>query len=280
MKILVPCKRVSDPDNANKVKVSGDGSKVTAEGLEWKPNPFDDWAVEAALRLTENGAKNERVGEVVVVSIGPAEGAQQIRQFLAMGGERGILVEGDDDQLDSWIVARAFEALVEKESPDLIVMGKQSADGESGAVGPILAELLGWPMATQVQTIVTDDDGKTLTVAREIDGGLITLKVTTPAVITVADRIVRPDAVKNGVTPADHAYPESDSGRYASLKGIMQAKKKPIDQMKLSDLGVEAGNTTGTYSDFAKPPERTGETTFVEDAAELVQKLHTEAKVI
>ena len=279
MKVLVPCKRVSDPDNANKVKVSGDGSKVTADGLEWKPNPFDDWAVEAALRLTENAAKNERVGELVVVSIGPSDAAQQIRQFLAMGAERGVLVEGDDDQLDSWTVARAFQKLVEQEKPDLVVMGKQSADGESGAVGPILAELLGWPMATQVQTIVTDDGGKTITVGREIDGGLIKLKVTTPAVITVADRIVRPDSIKNGVTPADHSYPESDSGRYASLKGIMQAKKKPIDQKKLADLGVDA-QLTGTYGEFAKPPARTGQTTFVENVQELVQKLHTEAKVI
>lgn len=279
MKILVPCKRVSDPDNANKVKVSGDGSAITAEGLEWKPNPFDDWAVEAALRLTENASKNERVGEVVVVSIGPADAAQQIRQFLAMGAERGVLVSGDDQQLDSWVVARAFKALVEKEKPDIILMGKQSADAESGAVGPILAELLGWPMATQVQTIVTDDDGKTLTVGREIDGGLIKLKVTTPAVVTVADRIVRPDAIKNGVTPAEHSYPESDSGRYASLKGIMQAKKKPIEQLALSDLGV-APEVTGSYGEFAKPPERTGETTFVESVEELVQKLRTEAKVI
>lgn len=279
MKILVPCKRVSDPDNANKVKVSGDGNSVTADGLEWKPNPFDDWAVEAALRLTENAAKNERVGEVVVLSIGPADAAQQIRQFLAMGAERGVLVEGDDAQLDSWSVARVFQKIVEQDKPDLIVMGKQSADGESGAVGPIVAELLGWPMATQVQTIVTDDGGKTLTVGREIDGGLIKLKLTAPAVITVADRIVRPDSVKNGVTPADYSYPESDSGRYASLKGIMQAKKKPIDQKKLADLGVDA-KLTGTYSKFQKPPERTGQTTFVESVEELVQKLHTEAKVI
>lgn len=279
MKILVPCKRVSDPDNANKVKVSGDGSQVLADGLEWKPNPFDDWAVEAALRLTENAAKNERIGEVVVFSIGPADAAQQIRQFLAMGAERGILVEGDDAQLDSWVVARAMKAVIDEEKPDLVVMGKQSADGESGAVGPILAELLGWPQATQVQTIVTEDGGKTLTVGREIDGGLIKLKITAPAVITVADRIVRPDSVRNGVTPADYAYPESDSGRYASLKGIMQAKKKPIDQKKLSDFGVEP-KLTGTYGELAKPPERKGATTFVESVEELVQKLHTEAKVI
>ncbi len=277
MKILVPCKRVSDPDNANKVKVQGDA--VVAEGLEWKPNPFDDWAVEAALRLTENAAKNERVGEVVVLSIGPADAAQQIRQFLAMGAERGVLIAGDDAQLDSWVVARAMKAVVDKEQPDLVVMGKQSADAESGAVGPILAELLGWPMATQVQTIATEDGGKTFTIGREIDGGLIRLKVSAPAVVTVSDRIVRPDAVKNGVTPADHSYPESDSGRYASLKGIMQAKKKPIEQLQLSDLGVEP-TLTGSYTDFAKPPERTGQTTFVESVEELVQKLHTEAKVI
>ncbi|MCA9581251.1 MAG: electron transfer flavoprotein subunit beta/FixA family protein, partial [Myxococcales bacterium] len=220
MKVLVPCKRVSDPDNANKVKVSADGGAITAEGLEYKPNPFDDWAVEAALRLTENAKTNERIGEIVVVCIGPEEGQQTIRQFLAMGADRGILVKADDASLDSLSVAKTLQAVVEKESPDLVLMGKRSADSESNAVGQMLAELLGWPQGTDAMKIQTTDEGKTFTVGREVDGGVMTLKIEGPAVITASDRIVRPDAIKNGVTPDDHAYPESDSGRYASLKGI------------------------------------------------------------
>ncbi len=278
MKILVPCKRVSDPDNANKVKVSPDGSSVSTEGLEWKPNPFDDWAVETALRLNENASSGEKLGEIAVATFGASDAVQQLRQFLAMGADRGVLVECDEDELDSWVVARGLKAIADGESPDLVIMGKQSADGESGAVGPMLAELLGWPCSTGAMSIQVEGDGKLL-VRREADGGVIVQRVTTPAVITVTDRIVTPTAVKNGVTPDDHAYPESDSGRYASLKGIMQAKKKPVDTKKLDDLGIDT-TTTSSYSRFATPPARSGNTDFVESVEELVQKLHTEAKVI
>ncbi|MEM9195179.1 MAG: electron transfer flavoprotein subunit beta/FixA family protein [Myxococcota bacterium] len=279
MKILVPCKRVSDPDNANKVKVADDGASLSAEGLEWKPNPFDDWAVETALRLNENASNGETLGEIVVVSLGPSDASQAIRQFLAMGADRGILVKADDESLDSYVVARALKAVVDKEQPDMVLMGKQSADGESGAVGAILAELLGWPMSTGSMNIVTDDGGKTFTVGREADGGMLKAKLTGPAVITVTDRILGPESVKNGVTPDDHAYPESDSGRYASLKGIMKAKKKPIDEQELSALGIDAAPTS-SYENFSKPPARTGSTHFVENVDELVEKLKTEAKVL
>lgn len=279
MKILVPCKRVSDPDNANKVKVSGDGSAVVTEGLEFKPNPFDDWAIETALRLTENAATNERIGEIVVVSLGPDEAQQSIRQFLAMGADRGVLIQADDAALDSLVVARALKAVADKEQPDLILMGKQSADGESSAVGAALAELLGWPQATGTMSLETADGGKSFTLSHEADGGVLRAKVTGPAVVTVTDRILRPQNVQNGVTPADHAYPESDSGRYASLKGIMKAKKKPIDKMELSALGVDATPTT-QYSEFTTPPARSGQTTFVETVEELVEKLRTDAKAL
>jgi electron transfer flavoprotein beta subunit len=279
VKILVPCKRVSDPDNANKVKVSSDGASIVTEGLEFKPNPFDDWAVETALRLNENAATGERLGEIVVVSFGPADAMQAIRQFLAMGADRGVLIEASDDQLDSWVVARALAAVIDKEKPDLVLMGKQSADGESGAVGGILAERLGWPMSTTTMTLATDDGGKTITISREADGGVFRAKITTPAVVTVTDRILGAHSVANGVTPADHAYPESDSGRYASLKGIMQARKKPVEQLDLASLGIDTAPTS-TYGGFTQPPARTGSTTFVEDVDDLVQKLHSEAKVI
>ena len=275
MKILVPVKRVCDPDNANKVKVADDGSAVTSDGLEWKPNPFDEYAVEAALRLNENAPKNEKLGETVVVSFGPAEVVQTMRQTLAMGADRGILVQADDGELDSMVIARSLKALVDKEQPDLVLMGKQAVDGDSNAAGQMLAEMLGWPMATFAMNLKTDDGGKTLTVGREVDTGVLTLKVTLPAVVTVDLRIVAPDAVSNGVTPEGHKY--NDGARYASLKGIMQAKKKKIDQQKLADLGADTSLTT-TYSKFELPPARGGEVVFVETVDELVDKLHNEVK--
>ena len=283
MKILVPIKRVADPDNASKLKVSGDGTAVTSEGLEWKMNPFDDWSLEAALRLTEDAAKkNARVGEVVLASIGPNDEHTQriIREGLAKGAERGILVEAEDGSLDSGVVAGVLKALVDKESPDLVVMGKQAADGDSNVAGTVLAEKLGWPIINNAMSIVTADDGKTLEVKRELDTGVATVKVTGPAVLTTSDRILATDSVQNGVTPDGHQYAKLEvGGRYASLKGIMQAKKKPIDNTSVADLGVDAGKTLN-YTKFELPPARSGETTFVEDVADLVDKLHNTAKVI
>ncbi|MDH5676146.1 MAG: electron transfer flavoprotein subunit beta/FixA family protein [Myxococcales bacterium] len=277
MKILVPVKRVCDPDNANKVKISDGGAAVSSEGLEWKPNPFDEYAVEAALRLNEKAPKNEKLGETVVVSFGPADVAQTMRQTLAMGADRGILVQADDAQLDSAVLARALKALVDKESPDLVLMGKQTVDGDSNAVGQMLAEMLGWPMATFAMNMSTDDGGKTLTVGREVDTGVLTLKVTLPAVVTVDLRIVAPESVKNGASPADHKY--NDGARYASLKGIMQAKKKKIEQLTLGDLGTDTTLST-SYPKFELPPARSGSCEFVESVDELVNKLHNVAKVI
>ncbi len=277
MKILVPVKRVCDPDNANKVKVSADGATVTSDGLEWKPNPFDEYAVEAALRLNENAPKNEKLGETLVCSLGPAEVAQTLRQALAMGADRGILIDATDGQLDTTVVARALKALVDKEKPDLVLMGKQTVDGDSNAVGQTLAEMLGWPMATFAMTVSTNDGGKTLTVGREVDTGVLTLKVTLPAVVTVDLRIVAPAGIKNGATPADHKY--NEGARYASLKGIMQAKKKAIDQLKLSELGIDTA-TSSAYPKFELPPARTGNCVFVETVDDLLGKLRTQAKAI
>jgi electron transfer flavoprotein beta subunit len=277
VKILVPVKRVCDPDNANKVKVSADASAVTSDGLEWKPNPFDEYAVETALRLNENAAKNEKLGETVVVSFGPADVAQTLRQTLAMGADRGILVATEDKDLDSLVVARALKAIVAKENPDLVLMGKQVVDGDSNAVGQMLAELLGWPMATFAMNIGTGDGGKTLTVGREVDTGVLTLKIKAPAVVSVDLRIVAPDAVKNGATPDTHKY--NEGARYASLKGIMQAKKKPIEQLALASLGSDTALST-SYSKFELPPARSGSVTFVENVDQLIHKLHNEAKLI
>ena len=276
MKILVPVKRVSDPDNANKVKVAGDGKSVTTEGLEWKPNPFDEYAVETALRLNENAKGTDKLGETVVVTLGPKDAAQTLRQGLAMGADRGILVEADDNKLDSLVVARALKALVEKEKPDLVLLGKQAVDGDSNATGQMLAEMLGWPMATFAMSIATSDGGKSLTVGREVDTGVLTVKVQTPAVVTVDLRIVSPKAVQNGVTPATHEY--ADGARYASLKGIMQAKKKPIAEQTLASLGSDV--TPGTnYLKAELPPARKAGV-VVDSVEALVAKLKNEAKVI
>jgi electron transfer flavoprotein beta subunit len=277
VKILVPVKRVCDPDNANKVKVSGDGTAVTSDGLEWKPNPFDEYAVEAALRLNENAAKNEKLGETIVVSFGPADVQQTMRQTLAMGADRGVLVQAEDKQLDSLVVARALKALVDKEKPELVLMGKQAVDGDSNAVGQMLAEMLGWPMATFAAGIATNDGGKTLTVEREVDTGVLTLKVKLPAVVTVDLRIVAPTSIKNGATPDTHKY--NEGARYASLKGIMQAKKKAIEQVALAAVGGDTTLST-TYSKFELPPARSGSTTFVESVDDLLDKLKNVAKVL
>lgn len=277
MKILVPLKRVCDPDNANKIKVSDGGTAVTSEGLEWKPNPFDEYAVEAALRLNENAAKNQKLGETIVCTIGPSDVMQTLRQALAMGADRGILISAEDGSLESSIVARTLKSVVEKENPDLVLMGKQTVDGDSNAVGQMLAEMLGWPMATFAMSIQTDDDGKTLTVGREVDIGQLTLKVTLPAVVTVDLRIVSPEAIKNGATPGDHKYNEGP--RYASLKGIMQAKKKKVDQLDLSGIGIDTTPAT-RYPNFELPPARSGSCTFVESVDELLNKLKNEAKAI
>ncbi|MEM6962678.1 MAG: electron transfer flavoprotein subunit beta/FixA family protein, partial [Myxococcota bacterium] len=191
MKILVPVKRVADPDNANKVKVSSDGSQISTEGLEWKMNPFDEWALEAALRLTENGETKKREGEVVLVSIGPQDAAQTIRQGLAMGADRAILVEAEDEQLDSSSVAKILAAVAAKETPDIVLMGKQAADGDSNATSQALAEHLGWPMATSAMTLKTSDGGKSFTIKRELDTGVLTLEIDGPAVLSASDRILQ-----------------------------------------------------------------------------------------
>jgi electron transfer flavoprotein beta subunit len=276
VKILVPVKRVSDPDNANKVKVAADGKTVATDGLEWKLNPFDEYAVESALRLNENAKGAEKLGETIVVTLGPKDAAQTLRQALAMGADRGILVEADDNKLDSLVVARALKALVEKEKPDLVLMGKQAVDGDSNATGQVLAELLGVPMATFAMSLNTGDGGKSITVGREVDTGVLTVKVQTPAVVTVDLRIVSPKAVQNGVTPAAHEY--ADGARYASLKGIMQAKKKPIAEQPLAGLGIDA--TPGTNYLKVELPAARKAGVIVESVDELVTKLKNEAKVI
>lgn len=279
MKILVPIKRVTDPDHANAVKVNAAGTDLVAEGLQWKINPYDEYALETALRLNENGQTHDKLGETMVVSIGPKEAATTLRQALAMGADRAVLLANPTDTLDAMLVALALAKIVEREKPDLVVMGKLAVDVEENACGQMLAEVLGWPMATQAQRIATTDGGKTLTVGREVDMGEIVLELNAPCVITCADRILAPISVSNGVTPANFAYPESDGGRYASLKGIMAAKKKPLEELDLSSLAI-AHTPALTYTSYEPAKGRSGSTVFVSSAEELLNKLRQEAKVL
>lgn len=276
MKILVPLKRVADPDNANKVKIPPSGDRIDTTGLEWKPNPFDEYALEAALRLTENGATPKtRAGEVVLVTFGPKEVETMLRTGLGMGADRAIRVDTTDDKLDGDLVARALRSIVEKEKPDLVLMGKQTVDGDSNQVGQLLAEYLDWPMATFAATI-EEEKGGSLKVGREVDGGVSTLRVKLPAVVTVDLRIVAPTSVYSLATARTFKY--SVDVRFAALPALMAAKKKPLAEMKLAELAPETGLKV-TYHKFEPPPARKAGIK-VKDVAELVSKLKNEAKVL
>ena len=275
VKILVAVKRVADPDNMNKIKLSAQG-KIDTTGLEPKASPYDEYALETALRLTENGANTkQRLGEVVVVTFGPKETEQMLRAMLGTGADRAIRVEATDDALDGDLVARGLKAVVEKEKPDLVLLGYQQAENESNEVGQMLAEVLGWPQATSVGFIKSEDD-KALVVAREVEGGAVQLRVTLPAVVTVLDKIVHPKSVQSKHTAATHNY--ADGVRFAALMAIMAAKKKPLAEMKLAELTPDTA-LKSRYGAAEMPPKRAAGVK-VKDVKELVTKLKTEAKVI
>ena len=273
MKILVTAKRVPDPEQ--KVKLKGDAIDLT--GMNFVVNPFDEYAVEAALRLTEKikGKLAKRVGEVVVMTIGGKDSSQQLRACLAMGADRGIMVAGDDDQLDSEQVARLVAAVIEQEKPDLVLMGKQTVDGENNQVPQLVAGYLGLPQACFAGAIELDGDKKNVTVGREVDGGMEFKQVPFPAVVSVDLRIVLPKAVTNPDN-AGHEYAEGP--RYASLKGIMQAKRKKVDDLDAAGLGVTLASRVNIVGLEAPPERQAG--IKVESVDELVEKLQNEAKVL
>lgn len=284
MKILVTFKRVADPDNANKVKIPPDGSKIDTAGLEWKANPFDEYALETALRLTEDGKNpKQRLGKVVVATFGPKDTETTLRSALATGADRAIRVEADDDHIDGAIVAKALKALIDAgidwgdndiSKPDLVVMGKQTVDSETNQVGQILAELLDWPMATFAGSVEEEQDG--VHVGREVDGGVLHVKLKFPAVVTVDDRVKNPTSVYSLKTDRSHKYHEGL--RFAPLPAIMAARKKALDTKKLSDL---TGDTTllVRYLRYEAPPKRAAGVK-VASVDELVDKLKDEAKVL
>jgi electron transfer flavoprotein beta subunit len=272
VKILVPVKRVPDPTQKAKIK---DGH-IDLTGASWIVNTFDEYAIETALRLLENGDTNTRQGgEIVVVSIGPDDAAKEIRTCLAMGADRAIHVVATDAEIDSLVVVKVLQSIIAAEKPDLVVMGKQAVDGDANQVGQMLAGKLGWPQATFAATIELVKDG--LVVGREVDGGVEYKRVPIPAVVTVDLRIVGAKSVKNGITPESHSY-SGDGARLPSLKGIMAAKKKPMTVGKLADYGASPAPAIKELTVTLPPPRAAGQ--IVADIPTLVKKLADEAKVL
>jgi electron transfer flavoprotein beta subunit len=251
VKILVAAKRVPDP-NAT-IKVRPDGTGIVTDNLKYVVNPFCEIAIEEALRIKEKHGG----AEVVLASIGAQVSQEQLRTGLAMGADRAILVLADGD-VEPIAVARVLQKLVEQESPDLVLMGKQAIDDDSNVVGQMLAEMLGWGQATFASEIKFADDKGSAVVTREVDGGLEDINVTLPAIITADLRLNEP--------------------RYASLPGIMKARKKELKEIPLAELGVDAAPRVKTKK-LAPPPKRDAGRK-VETVQELVNLLHTEAKLI
>ena len=249
MKVLVPIKRVIDANI--KVRVKADNSGVETQNVKMAMNPFCEIAVEAAVRMKEAGTAEE----VIVISVGPASSQETLRTGLAMGADRAILVE-TGEQLEPLSVAKVLKAVVEKEGPGLVILGKQAIDGDNNQTGQMLAALLGWSQGTFVSKI--DGSGDSFTVTREVDAGLASVEIKAPAVLTVDLRLNEP--------------------RYASLPNIMKAKKKPLDIMSAADLGCDMTPRVNVIK-VTEPPARDAGIK-VADVAELVDKLRNEAKVI
>jgi electron transfer flavoprotein beta subunit len=251
MKILVPVKRVVDYNV--KIRVKSDGSGVELANVKMSMNPFDEIAVEEALQIKERG----QASEVIAVSIGPAKAQETIRTALAMGADRGILIETPEGAIvEPLAVAKLLKGVVAAEKPDLVILGKQAIDDDCNQTGQMLAAVLGWPQATFASKIVLEDGA--VRVTREIDGGLETLKLKSPTIVTTDLRLNTP--------------------RYASLPNIMKAKKKPLEVKKPADFGVDPAPRLKVLKTAEPPTRKSG--VKVANAAELVQKLKTELGVI
>ena len=249
MKVLVPVKRVVDAYVS--IRVKSDGSGVDTANVKMSLNPFCEIAIEEAMRLKEAGS----VTEVVLVSVGSAEIETVIRSGLAMGADRAIRVDTDND-VEPLAIAKILKYVVDQEAPGLVITGKQSIDGDNNQTGQMLSALLGWPQATFASELKLDGDNTQVT--REIDGGLETIAIALPAVVTTDLRLNEP--------------------RYPTLPNIMKAKKKPLDVIAVADTGVDTTRRT-TITNVSPPPERAAGI-MVESVAELVDKLKNEAKVI
>ena len=249
MKILVPVKRVVDFNV--KIRVKPDGSGVELANIKMSMNPFDEIAVEEAIRLKEGG----KATEIVAVSIGPAQASETIRTALAMGADRGILVK-TEGPVEPLAVAKILKAIVDAEKPGLVIMGKQAIDDDCNQTGQMLAALLNWSQGTFASKLAIEGDA--LDVTREVDGGLQTVKLKMPAIVTTDLRLNEP--------------------RYASLPNIMKAKKKPLDEKTPADYGVDMTPRLKVLSTTEPPRRQAGQR--VKTIAELVDKLKNEAGVI
>jgi len=249
MKILVPVKRVVDKDI--KIRVKADQSGVELANVKMSMNPFDEIAVEEALRLKEKG----QATEVICVSVGPQQATETIRNGLAMGADRGILVK-TDGPTEPLAVAKILKAIVDQEKPGLVIMGKQAIDDDCNQTGQMLAALTGWPQGTFASKLVLEGDS--VQVTREVDGGLQTIKLKGPAIVTTDLRLNEP--------------------RYASLPNIMKAKKKPIEEKSPGDYGVDVTPRLEVLKTVEPPTRKSG--VKVKTVAELVDKLKNEAGVI
>ncbi|WP_395827525.1 electron transfer flavoprotein subunit beta/FixA family protein [Collimonas sp.] len=250
MKVLVPVKRVVDYNV--KVRVKSDGSGVDIANVKMSMNPFDEIAVEEATRLKEGG----KVTEVIAISCGVTQSQETLRTAMAIGADRGILVDTAETDLQPLAVAKLLKAVADKEQPQLIILGKQAIDDDCNQTGQMLAALLGWPQATFASKVVLED-GK-VTVTREVDGGLETISLTLPVIITTDLRLNEP--------------------RYVTLPNIMKAKKKTLDVFKPADLGVDVAPRLKTLK-VVEPAKRSAGIK-VPDVATLVAKLKSEAKVL
>ena len=249
MKILVPIKRVVDYNV--KIKVKSDNSGVDLENVKMSMNPFDEIAVEEAVRLKEKKICNE----ITTISIGSAKSEETLRTALAVGADKGILVETEED-VQPLEVAKILKEVIKKNSPDLVLMGKQAIDDDSNQTGQMLSALLGWPQGTFASKL--EINGKKINVTREIDGGLETLSMELPAIVTTDLRLNEP--------------------RYASLPNIMKAKQKPIEKISPGDLNIEIKQRLKTLKVTEPPKKESG--IKIDSVQELVSKLHDEEKVI
>ena len=249
MKVLVPVKRVIDANI--KVRVKSDQSGVELNNVKMAMNPFCEIAVEQAIRLKESGL----VDEIIVVTVGAAQSQETLRTALAMGADRAILIETEETP-EPLAVAKSLKAVVDREGPGLVMLGKQAIDGDNNQTGQMLAALLGWSIGTFISDLVVEES--IVKVTREVDGGLEKLELLPPAVVTVDLRLNEP--------------------RYASLPNIMKAKKKPLDTLSPSDLDVDVTPRTEVVSVVEPPAREAG--VRVGSAEELVEKLKNEAKVI
>lgn len=249
MKVLVPVKRVVDAYVS--IRVKSDGSGVDTDNVKMSLNPFCEIALEEAIRMKEAGVASE----VVLVSVGSSDIETVMRSGLAMGADRAIRIDADND-VEPLAIAKILKHIVEKEEAGLVITGKQSIDGDNNQTGQMLSALLGWPQATFASEVSVDGDKAKVT--REIDGGLETIELPVPAVVTTDLRLNEP--------------------RYPTLPNIMKAKKKPLDVIPVADTGVDATRRT-TVTNVAPPAERSAGV-MVESVAELVDKLRNEAKVL